>query len=130
MLPLGSGALAGSPYPLDRESVAKELEFEGITENSMDAVSDRDFVLDYLYAASTCMAHLSRLGEEFVLWSSEEFGFLLLGLFNCTGNEFRGNGVNDPVDLDLKDFALHCGGGEQDDQKKNLLLNIFLKINY
>ncbi|MEE2656591.1 MAG: argininosuccinate lyase [Chloroflexota bacterium] len=86
VLPLGSGALAGSPYPLDRESVAKELEFEGVTENSMDAVSDRDFVLDYLYAASICMAHLSRLGEEFVLWSSEEFGFLLLAEVDTTGS--------------------------------------------
>ena len=86
VLPLGSGALAGSPYPLDRESVAKELEFDGVTENSMDAVSDRDFVLDYLYAASTCMAHLSRLGEEFVLWSSEEFGFLLLAEMDTTGS--------------------------------------------
>jgi len=86
VLPLGSGALAGSPYPLDRESVAKELEFDGITKNSMDAVSDRDFVLDYLYAASACMAHLSRLGEEFVLWSSEEFGFLRLGEGDTTGS--------------------------------------------
>ncbi len=86
VLPLGSGALAGSPYPLDRESVAKELGFDGITENSMDAVSDRDFVLDYLYAASACMAHLSRLGEEFVLWSSEEFGFLRLAEADTTGS--------------------------------------------
>ena len=86
VLPLGSGALAGSPYPIDRESVAKELEFAGVTENSMDAVSDRDFVLDYLYAASTCMAHLSRLGEELVLWSSEEFGFLLLAKVDTTGS--------------------------------------------
>ena len=86
VLPLGSGALAGSPYPLDRESVAKELEFDGVTENSMDAVSDRDFVLDYLYAASTCMAHLSRLGEELVLWSSQEFGFLLLAEIDTTGS--------------------------------------------
>jgi argininosuccinate lyase len=86
VLPLGSGALAGSPYPLDRESVAKELGFDGITENSMDAVSDRDFVLDYLYAASACMAHLSRLGEELVLWSSEEFGFLRLAEADTTGS--------------------------------------------
>jgi argininosuccinate lyase len=86
VLPLGSGALAGSPYPLDRESVAVELGFDGITENSMDAVSDRDFVLDYLSAAATCMAHLSRLGEEFVLWSSEEFGFLKLAEADTTGS--------------------------------------------
>jgi argininosuccinate lyase len=78
VLPLGSGALAGLPYPLDRESVAKELGFSRISENSMDAVSDRDYVLDYLYAAAVCMAHLSRLAEELVLWSSEEFGFVRL----------------------------------------------------
>ena len=86
VLPLGSGALAGSPYPLDRESMAVELGFEGITENSMDAVSDRDFVLDYLSAAATCMAHLSRLGEEFVYWSSEEFGFLRLAEADTTSS--------------------------------------------
>jgi argininosuccinate lyase len=86
VLPLGSGALAGSPYPLDRESVAAELGFDGVTENSMDAVSDRDFVLDYLSAAATCMAHLSRLGEEFVMWSSEEFAFLRLAEVDTTGS--------------------------------------------
>ncbi len=86
VMPLGSGALAGSPYPLDRESVAEELGFDGVTANSMDAVADRDFVLDYLYAASACMAHLSRMGEEFVLWSSEEFGFLRLADDDTTGS--------------------------------------------
>ena len=86
VLPLGSGALAGSPYPLDRESVAQDLGFDGVTANSMDAVADRDFVLDYLYAASACMAHLSRMGEEFVLWSSEEFGFLRLADDDTTGS--------------------------------------------
>ena len=86
VLPLGSGALAGSPYPLDRESVAQDLGFDGVTANSMDAVADRDFVLDYLYAASACMAHLSRMGEEFVLWSSEEFGFLRLADYDTTGS--------------------------------------------
>ena len=86
VLPLGSGALAGSPYPLDRESVAQELGFDGVTANSMDAVADRDFVLDYLYSASACMAHLSRMGEEFVLWSSEEFGFLRLADDDTTGS--------------------------------------------
>ena len=85
-MPLGSGALAGSPYPLDRESVAQELGFDGVTANSMDAVADRDFVLDYLYAASACMGHLSRMGEEFVLWSTEEFGFLRLADADTTGS--------------------------------------------
>ena len=86
VLPLGSGALAGSPYPLDRESVARELGFDGVTANSMDAVADRDFVLDYLYASATCMGHLSRMGEEFVLWSTEEFGFLRLADADTTGS--------------------------------------------
>ena len=86
VMPLGSGALAGSPYPLDRESVAQELGFNGVSANSMDAVADRDFVLDYLYAAAACMAHLSRMGEEFVLWSSEEFGFLRLADEDTTGS--------------------------------------------
>ena len=78
VMPLGSGAMAGSPYPLDRESVASELGFAAISANSMDAVSDRDFVLYYLFAASVTMAHLSRLAEEFVTWSSDEFGFIHL----------------------------------------------------
>ncbi|MDA0233029.1 MAG: argininosuccinate lyase [Chloroflexi bacterium] len=78
VLPLGSGAMAGSPYPLDRESVAEELGFAAISSNSMDAVSDRDFILYYLFAASVTMAHLSRLAEEFVTWSSDEFGFIRL----------------------------------------------------
>ena len=86
VLPLDSWALAGSPYPLDRESVAEELGFDGVTANSMDAVADRDFVLDYLYAAAACMGHLSRMGEEFVLWSSEEFGFLRLADEDTTGS--------------------------------------------
>ena len=62
-----------------RESVARELGFDGVVENSLDAVSNRDFVLDYLSAAAICAMHLSRLGAEIVLWSSEEFGFLELG---------------------------------------------------
>lgn len=78
VLPLGSGAMAGSPYPLNRESVAEELGFAAISANSMDAVSDRDFILYYLFAASVTMAHLSRLAEEFVTWSSDEFGFIRL----------------------------------------------------
>ena len=74
-LPLGAGALAGVNFDTDREMLASELGFEGVSENSIDAVSNRDFVLDYLAAASTCATHLSRLGAELVLWSSEEFGF-------------------------------------------------------
>jgi argininosuccinate lyase len=74
-LPLGAGALAGVNFDTDRRAVAAELGFAGVAENSIDAVSNRDFVLDYLAAAATCATHLSRLGAEIVLWSSEEFGF-------------------------------------------------------
>jgi argininosuccinate lyase len=74
-LPLGAGALAGVNFDTDRQLVARELGFAGVARNSIDAVSNRDFVLDYLAAAATCATHLSRLGAEIVLWSSEEFGF-------------------------------------------------------
>jgi argininosuccinate lyase len=74
-LPLGAGALAGVNFLTDRAMIARELGFSGVAPNSIDAVSNRDFVLDYLAAAATCATHLSRLGAEIVLWSSEEFGF-------------------------------------------------------
>jgi argininosuccinate lyase len=74
-LPLGAGALAGVNFDTDRQAVARELGFPAVAPNSIDAVSNRDFVLDYLAAAATCATHLSRLGAEIVLWSSEEFGF-------------------------------------------------------
>src|SRR5690348_8733942 len=74
-LPLGAGALAGVNFPTDRQLVASELGFSGVSPNSIDGVSNRDFVLDFLAAAATCATHLSRLGAEIVLWSSEEFGF-------------------------------------------------------
>jgi argininosuccinate lyase len=74
-LPLGAGALAGVNFETDRGLVARELGFSGVAPNSIDAVSNRDYVLDYLAAAATCATHLSRLGAEIVLWSSEEFGF-------------------------------------------------------
>jgi argininosuccinate lyase len=74
-LPLGSGALAGLNWDLDRGAVARDLGFDSVTANSIDAVSNRDFVLDYLAAASICAMHLSRLGAEIVLWSSDEFSF-------------------------------------------------------
>ncbi|MCL2678684.1 MAG: argininosuccinate lyase [Dehalococcoidia bacterium] len=76
VMPLGSGALAGASYDLDREFVARELGFASVTGNSLDAVSDRDFVIEYLACASVCAMHLSRLAEELVLWSSSEFGFV------------------------------------------------------
>lgn len=77
-MPLGSGALAGVTYDIDREYLAQELGFSGVTRNSIDAVSDRDFVLEYQAAASLAMLHLSRMAEEIVLWSTAEFGFLEL----------------------------------------------------
>jgi argininosuccinate lyase len=77
-LPLGAGALAGVNFDTDRGAVAAELGFERVAPNSIDAVSNRDFILDYLSAAATCATHLSRLGAELVLWSSEEFGFVTL----------------------------------------------------
>ena len=86
VLPLGSGALAGVAYPSDREFLAQELGFREISVNSMDAVSDRDFLLDYLAAAAICMMHLSRLSEEIVIWSSREFGFISLSDAFTTGS--------------------------------------------
>ena len=79
VMPLGSGALAGSGFPHDREAIARDLEFASITTNSMDVSGDRDFVLDYLYAASVTMIHLSRLAEDWILYSSEEFAWMELG---------------------------------------------------
>ena len=86
VLPLGSGALAGVPYPTDRGFLAEELSFGEMTANSMDAVSDRDFLLEYQAAASVCMMHLSRLSEEIVIWSSREFDFVRLSDEFTTGS--------------------------------------------
>ena len=85
-LPLGAGALAGAPYPLDREFVASELGFNRVSRNSIDAVADRDFVIEFQAAAATAMMHLSRLAEEIVLWSSDEFGFVRLPGMFATGS--------------------------------------------
>jgi argininosuccinate lyase len=85
-LPLGSGAIAGSTLPLDRAFVAKKLGFARVTRNSMDAVSDRDFILEYTAAAAILAVHLSRLGEDLVLWSSAEFGFVRIGDAFTTGS--------------------------------------------
>jgi argininosuccinate lyase len=79
VMPLGSGALAGSGFPFDREAIAADLGFAAITRNSMDVSGDRDFALDFLYAASVVMLHLSRFAEDWILYSSEEFGWLELG---------------------------------------------------
>jgi argininosuccinate lyase len=85
-LPLGAAALAGTSYPLDRERVARTLAFEGVCQNSLDAVSDRDFALEFSAAASICMVHVSRLAEEIVLWMSQNFGFIDLADRYCTGS--------------------------------------------
>ncbi len=79
VMPLGSGALAGSGFPVDREGIARELGFDEITRNSMDASGDRDFALDFLYAAATTMLHLSRFAEDWILYSGEEYRWLELG---------------------------------------------------
>jgi argininosuccinate lyase len=86
VMPLGSGALAGVAYKIDREFVAKELGFSKVSQNSLDAVSDRDFVLEYEAAASVCIMHLSRLAEEMVIWSSAEFGFIEIDDAYATGS--------------------------------------------
>jgi len=85
-LPLGAAALAGTGYALDREAVARELGFEGLCENSLDAVSDRDFALEFAAFAAITMVHVSRLAEEIVLWMSQNFGFIDLADGYCTGS--------------------------------------------
>ncbi|HLH38575.1 MAG TPA: argininosuccinate lyase [Bryobacteraceae bacterium] len=79
VLPIGSGALAGSAFPFDREAIARDLGFDGITKNSMDVSGDRDFALDFLHGAAMTMLHLSRLAEDWILYSGEEYGWLELG---------------------------------------------------
>jgi argininosuccinate lyase len=96
-LPLGSAALAGTSFPLDRESVARELGFAGLCENSLDAVSDRDFVVEFLSAASLVMTHLSRICEELILWSTPEFGFVRLDDSVTTGSSIMPQKKNPDV---------------------------------
>jgi len=86
VLPLGSGALAGVTYAIDRQFVAEQLGFKSISQNSMDAVSDRDFVVDYLAAAATCMMHISRWAEELVIWASQEFRLIRMNDTYTTGS--------------------------------------------
>jgi argininosuccinate lyase len=97
VLPLGSGALAGVPYPVDREFLADELGFSKVSANSLDAVSDRDFVIEYEAAAAITMMHLSRLAEELILWSSSEFGFIEIGEAFTTGSSIMPQKKNPDV---------------------------------
>lgn len=97
VLPLGSGALAGTTFPIDRAYVAKLLKFPRISKNSIDAVSDRDFVLEFLAAAAILFVHLSRLAEELVLWSSQEFAFVELPDGYCTGSSMMPQKKNPDV---------------------------------
>ncbi|HKR24236.1 MAG TPA: argininosuccinate lyase, partial [Allosphingosinicella sp.] len=104
--PLGAVALAGTGFPIDREAVALALGFERPCANSLDAVSDRDFALDYLMAAAGCALHLSRLAEEFVLWASQPFGFLVLADSFSTGSSIMPQKRNpDAAEL----VRGHCG---------------------
>ena len=86
LCPLGSAALAGTGFPIDREMTAEALGFDGPTHNSLDAVSDRDFALDYLMAASQCSLHLSRLAEELIIWASQPYGFVRMADSLSTGS--------------------------------------------
>ncbi len=97
IMPLGAGALAGTPYPLDRDFVAKELSFSKVTDNSRDSVSDRDFCIELLGIASILMMHLSRLCEELILWSSQEFGFIELSDAFSTGSSIMPQKKNPDV---------------------------------
>ena len=97
VMPLGSGALAGTTYPLNRERVAELMGFSAITQNSLDGVADRDFVCDYLYAASVCMMHLSRFCEELILWNSHEFRFVEMDDAYATGSSIMPQKKNPDV---------------------------------
>ncbi|MBI3399657.1 MAG: argininosuccinate lyase [Deltaproteobacteria bacterium] len=97
VIPLGAGALAGSPYPLDRDFMAKELGFAKPTDNSLDSVSDRDFCIEFCSAAAILMMHLSRFSEELILWSSQEFGFVELSDSFSTGSSIMPQKKNPDV---------------------------------
>ena len=97
VMPLGSAALAGTSYPLQRERVAEELGFSTVSVNSLDAVSDRDFAIEFAFAAALAMTHLSRIAEELVLWSSPGFGFISLPDRVCTGSSIMPQKKNPDV---------------------------------
>ena len=97
VLPLGAAALAGTTYPLDRERVAKTLGMEGVCQNSLDAVSDRDFAIEFTAAASLCMVHVSRLSEELIIWMSQNFGFIKIADRFTTGSSIMPQKKNPDV---------------------------------
>lgn len=97
LLPLGAGALAGTTFPIDREYVARELGFDGVSRNSLDTVADRDFAIEFCHAAATCMMHLSRLAEELILWCSADFNFIELADAFCTGSSIMPQKKNPDV---------------------------------
>jgi len=96
-LPLGAAALAGTTFPIDRERVARELGFDGVCENSLDAVSDRDFAIEFCACAALAMTHLSRLSEELILWMNPRFGFIDLADRFCTGSSIMPQKKNPDV---------------------------------
>jgi argininosuccinate lyase len=95
--PSGAGAIAGSSLPLDREFVANELDFAGIIENTIDVVSDRDYIIEFCSHASIIMMHLSRLSEDLILWSTQEFNFLTLDDGFATGSSLMPNKKNPDI---------------------------------
>ena len=97
LLPLGAGALAGTTFPIDREFVAEQLGFDGVTRNSLDSVSDRDFALEFCGASAILMMHLSRLSEELIIWSSADFDFISLSDSFCTGSSIMPQKKNPDV---------------------------------
>jgi argininosuccinate lyase len=97
IMPLGSAALAGTPHPIDRKYTAELLGFEEVSGNSVDSVSDRDFIIEFLSAAAICMMHLSRLSEELIIWSSAEFGFIELPDAFATGSSIMPQKKNPDV---------------------------------
>ena len=97
VMPLGSAALAGTPHPIDRQYTAELLEFPKVSANSVDSVSDRDFIIEFLSAAGICMMHMSRLSEELIIWSSSEFGFIELPDAFATGSSIMPQKKNPDV---------------------------------
>lgn len=118
VFPLGAGALAGTPYAIDRFKIAKILGFSKITTNSMDTVSDRDFILDFLYASSVFVMHCTRLSEDFIIWSSQEFGFIELDDAYTTGSSIMPQKKNPDV------LELMRGRSERVISSLNAFLNL------